>query len=246
MGRAWWPGSEGGANTGGGESGVRCQECCCTTTGIYYAQLVEEESTRTVMAGLRTVIEAKGLFCALYRDRGSHLFEGRRKGGSASPHAGGPGDEGIGNPNDPSLLASGAGPIRSSTYRGRPGFVPDLQLAADLPKVPADPEQIQRLLRNLILNAQNAMPHGEAITICTETLPGRIVLEICDTGKGLTTEECERLFTPYYTTKQHGTGLGLAIVPSVVRDHGGTIGLTSAVGNGSAFGIELPRNGSHE
>ena len=129
---------------------------------------------------------------------------------------------------------------------GRPEIVPDLQLAADLPEVYADPEQIQRLLRNLILNAQDAMPGGGTITVRTETLMGRIVLEICDTGEGLTTEECERLFTPYYTTRQHGTGLGLAIVQSVVSDHGGTIGVTSVVGKGSAFRIELPRNGSHE
>ncbi len=129
---------------------------------------------------------------------------------------------------------------------GRAEIVPHLQLDSVLPKVPADPEQMQRLLRNLILNAQDAMPNGGTLTIRTETLPGRIVLEICDTGEGLTTEECERLFTPYYTTRQHGTGLGLAIVQSVVSDHGGTIGVSSAVGKGSAFRIELPRNGSHE
>lgn len=129
---------------------------------------------------------------------------------------------------------------------GRPEIVPRLQLDSGLPKVSADPEQIQRLLRNLIVNAQDAMPRGGTITIRTETLPDRIVLEMCDTGEGLTTEGCERLFTPYYTTKQHGTGLGLAIVQSVVSDHGGTIGVTSAVGEGSAFRIELPRNGSHE
>ncbi|MEO8131237.1 MAG: ATP-binding protein [Bryobacteraceae bacterium] len=129
---------------------------------------------------------------------------------------------------------------------GRPEIVPDLQLAADLPEVSADPEQIQRLLRNLILNAQDAMPQGGALTIRTKTLSSRIVLEICDTGEGLTPEECQRLFTPYYTTRQHGTGLGLAIVQSVVSDHGGTIGVTSVVGKGSAFRIELPRDGSHE
>jgi signal transduction histidine kinase len=129
---------------------------------------------------------------------------------------------------------------------GRPEITPDLRLAPDLPEISADPEQIQRLLRNLILNAQDAMPKGGTITVRTETLHSRIVLEISDTGEGLTIEECERLFTPYYTTKQHGTGLGLAIVQSVVSDHGGTIGVTSTVGKGSAFRIELPRSGSHE
>jgi two-component system nitrogen regulation sensor histidine kinase GlnL len=56
----------------------------------------------------------------------------------------------------------------------------------------------------------------------------------------MTTEECERLFTPYFTTKQHGTGLGLAIVQSIVSDHKGTIKVESAPGRGTTFLIELP------
>ena len=58
-------------------------------------------------------------------------------------------------------------------------------------------------------------------------------------GKGLTEEECARLFTPYYTTKQHGTGLGLAIVQSVVSDHGGKITVASAPGSGATFVIDF-------
>ncbi len=68
------------------------------------------------------------------------------------------------------------------------------------------------------------------------------VIEISDTGAGLTAEECERLFTPYYTSKAHGTGLGLAIVQSVVSDHGGKISVRSQPGSGTTFVIELPRN----
>jgi hypothetical protein len=64
---------------------------------------------------------------------------------------------------------------------------------------------------------------------------------VADTGKGLTQEECSRLFTPYYTTKLQGTGLGLAIVQSVVSDHHGTISVTSDEGRGTTFRIELPQ-----
>jgi len=78
---------------------------------IYYAQLVEEESTATVMAGLKEVVERKGVFCALYSDRGSHFWltpEGGRQGGRPSPHPGGAGVARVGRADDPSLLAASA------------------------------------------------------------------------------------------------------------------------------------------
>jgi signal transduction histidine kinase len=62
---------------------------------------------------------------------------------------------------------------------------------------------------------------------------------VADTGQGLTPEECERLFTPYYTTKTHGTGLGLAIVQSVISDHHGRISVESEPGKGASFLIDL-------
>ena len=71
---------------------------------------------------------------------------------------------------------------------------------------------------------------------------GKVIIEVADTGSGLTPEECERIFTPYYTSKQHGTGLGLAIVQSVVSDHGGRISVQSEPGRGTTFVIELPDN----
>lgn len=104
----------------------------------------------------------------------------------------------------------------------------------------ADPEQLGRALRNLILNAIDAMPDGGTLRISTARRDGIVELELSDTGQGLTEEECARLFTPYYTTKQHGTGLGLAIVQSVVADHKGRISVASAPGGGATFRIELP------
>ena len=71
-----------------------------------------------------------------------------------------------------------------------------------------------------------------------------IRIEVADTGKGLTPEECSRLFTPYYTTKVQGTGLGLAIIQSVVSDHHGTISVSSDEGRGTTFRIELPQRQS--
>ncbi len=105
----------------------------------------------------------------------------------------------------------------------------------------ADPELLHRALSNLVLNAMDAMPDGGKLTITARPSGDKIELRVADTGKGLTPEECQRLFTPYYTTKQYGTGLGLAIVQSVVADHAGTITVESRTGEGATFTITLPR-----
>jgi nitrogen fixation/metabolism regulation signal transduction histidine kinase len=109
-----------------------------------------------------------------------------------------------------------------------------------LPAIEADPEQLGRALQNLVLNALDAMPQGGTLTVRARRIEGGIRLEVADTGGGLTPEECERLFTPYYTTKRHGTGLGLAIVQSVVSDHQGRIAVESAPGQGATFRLDLP------
>jgi signal transduction histidine kinase len=106
--------------------------------------------------------------------------------------------------------------------------------------IDADPELLHRVLANLMLNAMDAMPEGGRITVRTRAAVERVIIEVSDTGVGLTPEESERLFTPYYTTKQHGTGLGLAITQSVIADHQGTIAVQSAPGRGTTFHIELP------
>jgi signal transduction histidine kinase len=114
-----------------------------------------------------------------------------------------------------------------------------VSLDPNLPSVQADPEQMTRVLRNLMLNAIDAMPQGGTLTLRTAAQGSGVRLEISDTGQGLTPEECARLFTPYYTTKTHGTGLGLAIVQSVISDHKGRISVESAPGKGATFRIEL-------
>jgi two-component system, NtrC family, nitrogen regulation sensor histidine kinase NtrY len=121
-------------------------------------------------------------------------------------------------------------------------IVYQLELEEGLEPVDADPELLHRALSNLVLNAVDAMPQGGTLTLRTKADLDLVRIEVGDTGAGLTPEECERLFTPYYTSKQHGTGLGLAIVQSVISDHGGTIGVRSQPGRGTRFVIELPRN----
>lgn len=123
---------------------------------------------------------------------------------------------------------------------GRPAIVAQQELDEDMGTVRADPEQLGRALRNLLANAIDAMPGGGRVTVRTRRADGGVRLEISDTGEGLTPEEASRLFTLYYTTRQHGTGLGLAIVQSVVSDHRGKISVRSEKGRGTTFLIELP------
>ena len=114
-------------------------------------------------------------------------------------------------------------------------------VAAEPMPMMADPELLHRALSNLVLNAMDAMPHGGTLTVSAKPREEQVEIRVADTGEGLTTEECERLFTPYYTTKQHGTGLGLAIVQSVIADHAGRIAVESRTGGGAEFVITLPK-----
>jgi signal transduction histidine kinase len=130
-------------------------------------------------------------------------------------------------------------------YAKSPGPTAAVDFKVEMADAPmpllVDPELLHRALSNLVLNAIDAMPKGGTLTLSARPLGAKIELRVADTGEGLTPEECERLFTPYYTTKQHGTGLGLAIVQSVVADHAGTISVESHAGGGAAFIIMLPK-----
>ena len=127
---------------------------------------------------------------------------------------------------------------------GRAPITCKLELDESLTPIAADAELLHRAVSNLLLNAMDAMPQGGAMTLRTRGDDAKAIIEVSDTGSGLTPEECERIFTPYYTSKRHGTGLGLAIVQSVVSDHGGRISVHSEPGHGATFLIELPQNGN--
>jgi len=127
------------------------------------------------------------------------------------------------------------------SVEGKPAIAAELKLDDKLGEVAADPDLLHRALANLVLNAIDAMPQGGTLTLRTRAGAENFFIEVADTGTGLSKEECDRLFTPYYTTKEHGTGLGLAIAQSVVSDHNGRIAVKSATGQGTTFVIELPR-----
>jgi nitrogen fixation/metabolism regulation signal transduction histidine kinase len=116
------------------------------------------------------------------------------------------------------------------------------RFAPDLPLVLADPESMKRALGNLIDNAVEAMQGALLREICLETSlldSGLIELTVADTGSGLTDDMRERLFLPYFSTKQRGTGLGLAIAAKIVQEHGGTIRAEKNEPAGARFIVEL-------
>lgn len=117
------------------------------------------------------------------------------------------------------------------------------RLSQDLPLVMADPEALKRALGNLIDNAAEAMQQSllRELRISTSRLEsGMVELTIADTGSGLTDEMRERLFLPYFSTKQRGTGLGLAIAGKIIQEHEGTIRAEKNVPAGAKFILELP------
>ena len=116
-----------------------------------------------------------------------------------------------------------------------------LETTPDPLLIDVDAELLHRALSNLVLNAMDAMPDGGILKLSATSKEDKVEIKVSDSGEGLTPEECERLFTPYYTTKQHGTGLGLAIVQSVVADHDGAIAVESQAGGGATFVITLPK-----
>lgn len=108
--------------------------------------------------------------------------------------------------------------------------------------VRADPEEVQRVLINLVSNALEAMPQGGRLCVAVREAEGRAEILVEDSGAGLSAEARERLFEPYFTTRSHGTGLGLAICKRVVDDLGGEIRLEPATpeGKGTRVRIRLP------
>lgn len=115
-------------------------------------------------------------------------------------------------------------------------------LAPDLPDIIADPTQLQQVLVNLAVNSLHAMPHGRRLTVKTSAEKGCVCLVIEDTGTGMNEEVKDKIFTPFFTTKDvgEGTGLGLAVVHGIVTSHGGSIHVESELGHGARFTIKLP------
>ncbi len=134
-----------------------------------------------------------------------------------------------------------------------PGIEITLDLAAGAPRVLCDPEQMRQVFINLAQNAFQAMPGGGRLAVSTTVSrdelafwregsrrPDQVEIHFQDTGPGVPEEARDRIFVPFYTTKEKGTGLGLAICQRLIRAHQGTIAVRSTPGEGAEFIISLP------
>src|SRR5262245_24462182 len=138
------------------------------------------------------------------------------------------------------VLRQAVGLVR---MQGLLGIIIDEQYAPDLPSVQVDPARMKQVFLNVINNAVQAMPEGGAVTVRTRASDDEVTVALEDTGIGIPPEHLERIFEPFFTTKPEmvGTGLGLPVSLGIVRQHGGTIEVTSTPGQGATFTIRIPR-----
>lgn len=115
-----------------------------------------------------------------------------------------------------------------------------LELDKNVPDFLMDERYMKQAILNLITNAKAAMPDGGVLTITTHFADNEIKISVCDTGIGIKKEHCEKIFEPYFSTKENGTGLGLTQVFKIIREHKGEITVISKPKKGSEFRIILP------
>jgi len=125
-------------------------------------------------------------------------------------------------------------------------IVAERRLATGLPWLSLDPDLMQQALINIALNAIQAMPQGGKCTVETRSTkpgqdtPGSVEIVFTDTGKGISLENLNNIFSPFFTTRQQGTGLGLSITQRIIEQHGGEINVVSTPEKGASFTITLP------
>jgi signal transduction histidine kinase len=117
----------------------------------------------------------------------------------------------------------------------------DAELAAELPRIMADPVQLQQVLMNLVLNGIEAMKDsGGQLTVKSQRQDGQLLFSVSDTGPGLPVGSVDQIFSAFFTTKPEGSGMGLAISRTIVESHGGRLWATANSGRGATFHFTLP------
>ena len=129
--------------------------------------------------------------------------------------------------------------LASHGIRGKAVYC-EKDFAADLPPVECDPEQLEQVLLNLMINAIEASPDGGTVTLAAAPEDGRISISVVDRGHGVAPAHIDRLFDPFFTTKENGTGLGLPVAHQIVRQMGGSLLARANPDRGMSFSVVLP------
>ena len=154
----------------------------------------------------------------------------------------------LSKPMEPSNSVTRLGESVEEIINSYASSYPDVKIKSEYIQtnilIKIDKHRLSQVLTNLIVNAVDAMNGSGLIEIRTDLVKKHDVcycrISVKDSGKGISAQEGQLIFTPYFTTKQSGTGLGLPIIERIVNDHGGTIWFDSAEGIGSTFYIDLP------
>jgi len=117
---------------------------------------------------------------------------------------------------------------------------PKLELSDNLPQLLVDPDRLRQVLINVYRNAIQAMPQGGVLTVRSFERDDRVLLEVEDTGIGMSDPENVKIFDPFYTSKHTGLGLGLTISSQILKIHGGSISTRAGKDRGTVIVIEIP------
>jgi signal transduction histidine kinase len=137
------------------------------------------------------------------------------------------------------IVRSAVALVSNSASRSSISF--ETRLASTDARVHADPDQIQQVLVNLLLNAAQVQPDGGCVDVETADVSAGVAVTVRDRGPGLPDVPVERLYEPFYTTREGGTGLGLHVSRRIVESHGGHLEADNAAGGGARFRLVLPR-----
>lgn len=128
--------------------------------------------------------------------------------------------------------------VDNKARRGRVAFIRDL--ADELPEVQGDEEQLRQMVLNLVINALQAIEGAGQVVVRTWHKTNSVCLQVSDSGSGILPQDMERIYDPFFTTKQNGTGLGLAVVQRIISSHCGKLELESVWGKGTTVRVCLP------
>jgi two-component system sensor histidine kinase HydH len=143
-------------------------------------------------------------------------------------------------PSDPMLLLQSVSKLTGETAKMAKVQI-RIESASQIPATSIDQEQIKQVLLNLVINAIQSMPTGGEVVLRAISDADNVRIEVQDQGVGIANEDLERIFNPFFTTRQEGTGLGLSIAERIVTQHGGRIEVHRNPTQGMTFGILLPR-----